>query len=300
MPVDRKIIKEVDMIENLKQLTVVYEEIAVMRIYNTKNTVLHTREFFNRLENVYFNIKSSYNKKLLHMMNSKVNVMSLEMKSSKKNGKEVHALLSANNKLYGDIISLVFQEFLQKTAQISCDLVVLGEVGKTMYDGQQAKKPYTYFPISDSGFDPKQVKAITDFLKVYSRVYIYYGKFISVLRQDPAINDISGSQPFAEEKKNPQEYEPYLFEPNLQHVHSAFEEQIFYALFTQTVHEIELARHASRIKAMEKTNENIEVRLNSLKHKQKVISAMTLNKRQLGQLASIKYFKKRRLEYAER
>lgn len=300
MPVDRKVYKEIDMIENFKQLAIVYEEIAVMRISNTKNTVLHTREFFNRLENVYFNIKSSYNKKLRTSFSRKKGNNLLEMETTKKNGKEVHVLLSANNKLYGDIISQVFQVFLNKTKILNCDLVILGEVGKTLYEGQESRKQFKYFPISDTGYDPKQIKTITDYLKNFSKVIVYYGKFESVLRQDPATNDISGNQPFLEEKAIPEEYEPYLFEPNLKHVHGAFEEQIFCALFTQKIHEIELARHASRIKAMEKTSENINVRLNGLKHKQRILSSMTQNKRQLNQLAGIKYLKKIRQQYAER
>lgn len=300
MPVDRKISKEIQLVQNIKQLTVVYEEIAVMKINKTKNSVLHTRQFYTNLSGVFYNIKLSYNQQLLALLQGKKHMAENEREGAKKNTKEVHVLLSANNKLYGDILNHVFLMFYEKTSQKECDLVILGNVGKTMYEAVVNKKPYTFFPLSDSRLELNELKPILEHLSEYAKVYIYYGKFVSVLKQEPTVTDITGDQP-AEQTTEvaPHDLEPYLFEPSIKHVHSVFELQIFYSLFKQTLSEISLARSASRIKAMEKTNENISLHLKKLNRREKLLQHMVQNKKQLQQLANVAYFRKRKSLYAK-
>ena len=165
-----------------------------------------------------------------------------------------------------------------------------------MYDALSDKRAYTFFPISDTANDIMQIKPIVDFLSQYEKVFIHYGKFVSVMKQEATVVDISGNKPPVEYQQI--EPEPYLFEPDIKSVHSVFEKQIFYALFKQTVHEIELARNASRIQAMEKTNENILANLRKLKNREKVMRHLQQNKKQIQLAANLKYVKKRKELYA--
>lgn len=300
MAITRATAKELSLVQNLQTLTVVYEEIAVMRINTTKNSVLITRNFVSKLSTVFYNIKLSYKNQLLALLEGKKKVDPLLIANSQKNGKEVHVLLSANNRMYGDIINQVFNTFYENTEKGNADVVILGNVGKALYKERAPGKPFTYFDVSDTKFEIEEVRPVMQFLLQYEKVYIYYGKFVSVLNQQADIADISGDKPFElQEHVAPEEKEQFLFEPNIPHILNVFEMQIFYALFKQTLHEIELARYASRIQAMEKTNENINIRIKHLIRKEKRIKNLEANKRQLQQLAHVKFFKQKRMQYAK-
>ncbi len=81
----------------------------------------------------------------------------------------------------------------------------------------------------------------------------------------------------------------YFFEPSLRKILEFFETSVFTSLFTQTVHEAELARLASRIKAMEEALGNIEKTEGQLNAEMRRIDKALQNKRQLDTISKI-YF----------
>jgi len=72
-----------------------------------------------------------------------------------------------------------------------------------------------------------------------------------------------------------------------------FESQILSMLLNQTVSEGKLARFASRIKAMEFAQNNIEKKLSILSYRERRLRSMGMNKKQLQLFAGRSLWRKR-------
>src|SRR3990167_3327468 len=105
-------------------LAEVYEEISIMRIQRIKTSVLKTRNFSDELSKVFFDVKSSYVNKLIEMRKKRVTKNTPLPTNLTKNNKEALVLLSANTKLYGDIVPRVFNLFLDQARKRKSDLVI--------------------------------------------------------------------------------------------------------------------------------------------------------------------------------
>src|SRR5579859_5398016 len=104
-----KLAEEINIAQSLQLLATAYEEISVMKMRIARDSVLHTRNFLSSLSDVFVNVKSSYTKKLAKENAEKKDPSTvLQFVTHKTNGKEIFVLLSAANKLYGDIVFKTF------------------------------------------------------------------------------------------------------------------------------------------------------------------------------------------------
>ena len=126
-----RITNEINLTLSLKLLATAYEEIAVSRIRLARDNVLNTREFIAALSEVFANVKSSYKKHLEAMQKEeKKDPQMQSFRTHQTNGKHVLVYISANSKLYGDIIPKVFHLFEQKAQDPTVDLAIVGKLGK--------------------------------------------------------------------------------------------------------------------------------------------------------------------------
>src|SRR3990167_766801 len=91
-----------------------------------------------------------------------------------KNEKTVDVLLSANNKLYGDILNKVFYKFIEETRNKNTDLVIIGRLGKEMYDDLGLKKTYIYFEIPDTDLTVSDLKPVINNIIKYSKINVFF------------------------------------------------------------------------------------------------------------------------------
>ena len=122
----------------------------------------------------------------------------------------------------------------------------------------------------------------------YEKVEVYYGKFGNVVTQDPIATSVTGDDIFEAEStdKTPRE-DRFIFEPALEKIFHFFETQIMANLFSQTLLENQLSRHASRVNAMEEALVHIEEeskKLNVLKNR---VKHFMQNKKQLETVSGI-------------
>jgi F0F1-type ATP synthase gamma subunit len=120
---------------------------------------------------------------------------------------------------------------------------------------------------------------------------------------DPEMQMVSGEQDLDEakqeaektlkekEKKKEQPF-TFFFEPSLETILNFFEAQIFSSILNQTAHENELARYASRIKAMEEALTNIHGRIKILKAAERRLANLESNRKQLASLAGVSLWTK--------
>lgn len=286
----KQINEELFLISDMQSLTSAYEEISVMKMQQIRNQVIFTRAFIEGVTDVFRDVKTSYRHQLEDLMKNKKNkIQPLSLSTVANNGKDIVVLLSANAKLYGDIITRTFDAFyndikLNKTA----DILIVGVLGKEIYEQKENKRAYTYFQIPDIASTLDEIKPLIAHIAKYQTVRVYFGKFENVVTQNPQMSIVSGQQPLEEEaKQQTQKDYKFFFEPSLKNVLHFFETQLFSSIFKQTLSEHELARYASRIKAMEEATSNIRTRKTILQGQQKRGKNSIQNAKQLSVLSGI-------------
>lgn len=283
----RRIEEELLSLRSLKLLAQAHEEVSTIRMRLARGSVLATRDFLTSLSEVFVNVKSAYKKHLLMMIEkNKGTNASSHIALTPKNGKEIYIFLSANNKLYGDIIPKVFSRFREQCEKKEVDIAIVGKLGKELFDASDIKKPYRYFEIADSEKGIDDLKPLITYILPYESVTVFYGKFINVVTQDPVVSNISGEESLGANDNDTKEYS-FLFEPSIEKVMGFFESQTFFSLFKQTIHEAELARYGSRIKAMEQALETLNKQIQTLTGSERRVKNLISNKRQLERIAGI-------------
>ena len=292
---------EIEFSKTFRFIAQAYEEIAVMKMRKVRNSVLSTRNYLFHLSQIFFELKKAKLnlKKQQTLANKLKQKPATELKMTKpenklasvKLAKTVSVLLSANTTLYGDLIERIFNLFMKNVTKDGSDIIIVGRVGKRLYDEQENKKDYTYFELPDVELKLENLKPVIFHLVKYQKIMVYYGKFESVVTQKETFSNISGDQPPAikggSNSTPGDETGQYLFEPSLETILAFFEDLIASSLFRPTVHETQLARWASRIMSMEKAQVNIDAQIKKLHFSEMKIQRQDQNKKQLDRLAGL-------------
>ncbi len=281
-----KIKEEAGLLSTLRLLVESYEEISVLRMQRVKSSVLLTRDFLERLSQVFLDVRSNYQREIASITRQKKNADKESFSTIKKNGRTVSVFLSSNSKFYGDIIQKVFQEFINDIKKKDSDIVIVGRIGRQLYEQSGVKKQYQYFELPDSQVAVEDLRSLVSHIIQYENVDVYHGKYSNMVTQLATMSNVSGDQIVEEQVTTDRKF---FFEPDLEKILNFFETQVFSSLFKQTVNESELSRLAARIKAMEEAFDNIDRTENSLGMRFRKVKRYEQNKRQLESLTGV-YF----------
>jgi len=288
----RKVItEELEALNSLKDLAESYEEIAVIRMQNIKDSVLKTRDFLARLSDVFVDLKSSYNREVKDLIARIKHGDKTLIRNLQKIDKTLMVYLSSNGRLYGSVTQKTFKLFIQdlkdSKAEVT-DMVVIGSAGKEMYDSSGVKRPYQFFDLPDTAFKVDHLKELMQKFLQYERVHVYYGKFGNVVKQSPIATSITGEDIFeADTLATTPRDDRFIFEPTLEKIFHFFETQIMANLFAQTLLENQLARHASRVNAMEEALIHIEDEGKKLNQQKTRLKHLMQNKKQLETMSGV-------------
>lgn len=288
----RKIISEnLEALNSLKDLAESYEEIAVIRMQKIKDSVLKTRDFLQDLSDVFVDLKSSHDREVRDLIAKRKTGDKTILPLLQKNGKTLLVYLSSNGRLYGSVTQKTYKLFMQdlkKPENQSGEVLIIGSAGKDMYEASGAVKPFTYFEIPDVGVDLVHIKQLMQKFLQFEKVHVYYGKFDNVVNQTPIGTSITGENIFESEVVETINREDrFIFEPVLEKIFYFFETQIIANLFSQTLLENQLARHASRVNAMEEALIHIEEESKKLVRAKNVIKHQLQNRKQLETIAGL-------------
>lgn len=291
MPQKKIINENLEALNSLKDLAESYEEIAVVRMQKIKTSVLTARDFLAELSDVFVDLKSSYNREVKDLITKrKTNDKSI-LPLLQKNGKTLYVYLASNGRLYGSVTQKTYRLFvldLKKTDPATTDLLIIGSAGKEMYESSGAVRPFTYFDIPDVGVDISHIKGLMQKFLQYEAVKVYYGKFGNVVNQNPIGTSITGDSIFESEViETVNREDKFIFEPILEKIFYFFETQIIANLFSQSLLENQLARHASRVNAMEEALTHIEEETKKLVQQRNQLKHQTQNKKQLETLSGV-------------
>lgn len=285
MPQRKAIAEDLDALNSLKELAESYEEIAVIRMQKIRESVLQTRDFLAELSDVFVDLKTSYNREVVDLLNKRKRKDTSILPALQKKGSALMVYLSSNGRLYGSVTQKTFRLFmtdLKKPESEKAEIAIIGQAGKEMYEGAEVKRPYSYFEIPDTNIKMEHIKKVMVKFLQYDKVHVYYGKFGNVVKQSPIETSITGDDVFETEVPThiPRE-DRFVFEPSLEKIFHFFETQIVANMFSQTLLENQLARHASRVNAMEEALVHIEVESLKLNRIKTRIKHQAQNRKQL-------------------
>ncbi len=284
------ILEELEALNSIKDLAESYEEIAVIRMQKIKDSVVKTREFLAGISDIFVDLKASYLREIKELLEKRRKGDKTIFPTLQKNGKTLLVYLSSNGRLYGSVTQRTFKLFMQdlkKPDLKDVDLVIIGRAGKETFE-TISDRPFEFFDLPDTDVSIEHIKEIMHKFLQYEKVYIYYGKFGNVVKQTPISSSITGEDIFETEVLAPTPREDrFIFEPRLEKILQLFESEIMANLFAQTLLENQLARHASRVNAMEEALVNIEEESKKLNQQRVRLKHLGQNKKQLETIGGL-------------
>jgi len=285
MASEKQIKEEIQRFNSLRVLTHAYEEIASIRMKNSRDAVLTGRVFLDEINKIFEEVRISYARKVKILAKKRGSKGSERLTFLSHNGRTVAVFLSANTGLYGDIVKNTFGTFMQEVKEKGSEVTIVGRYGLSLYMQEKPDAPYTFFDLPDNNAKPEQMAEIIKHIVQYEEIHVYYGRFLNVISQKPTMFSISAEISLSEGGEITSI--PYIFEPTLEGILMFFEKEIFASLFEQAVYESELAKNASRVVAMDKASENIKNYINKLNIDKLKANHRVANKKQLNSMSSL-------------
>lgn len=275
---------EKERLGELYTLIETYETIAASSMRKIRYFVLSNRAFHEGLSRLFLEVKLAYYEKRRGLLKNKKHEATISFSAIPRNGKTVYVFLSANTGLYGDIIARAFDLFSRNREWSSAEVVIIGKIGKFLFESRFPGVLYTYFDFPDTHILPEDLKKITNYLSQYETVVAFYGSFKSFLTQVPVSTNVSGEIFFQETGKKPGKY---LFEPTLEKIVFFFETEIFASLLEQIFYESRLAKLASRLTLLDRASLRIKKASENTSRIFQLFVHRSFNRKQINALSGI-------------
>jgi F0F1-type ATP synthase gamma subunit len=282
----KRITQELVELMSLKELVEAYAELASIRMKKTRDSVLFARKYLTQLGEIFEEVRYSYarevrgySRRRVFLGKKKKGVTFLPH-----NGKTVAVLVSANSRLYGELLRETFDLFLQEV-RLGSEATIIGRVGLSMFKEVEKDRPVTYFDFPDEQVDSQMIGQIIKHLVPYESINLYFGKYYNEGAPKPTTLNMSSDIKMDETGK--QKVVQYLFEPTLEDVLKFFERQIFANIFEQAIRESQLAKYASRLIAMNKAEVGVIDRLDLTKRRKLQLQHRLVNSKQLNLQVSL-------------
>ncbi|MBD3366531.1 hypothetical protein GF360_04330 [candidate division WWE3 bacterium] len=289
-----KIDKQVEQLEVFKVMAQTYQEVAAMRMRKMKDNVLRNREFLSGLSSVFARVKLSYRDTLQELLKRQGITDEEEqaryidkMNFTRKNGRDIIVLASANTGLYGDIVRKVFEYFAQQVDP-TVEVAVLGRVGKLWFQERFPNKPFLYFDLSDGDPNPDEIHEIMEKLSEYENVLLFHGKFKDILEQMPEQTGVSGDAVTMETREDMRVIRS-IFEPSLEEIFEFFESEIKSSLFEHALYESALSKYTSRMVSLDRATSSASRNLEKLKLEQSILDHREKDRAKNTLLAGVLY-----------
>lgn len=289
MPSLTKVNQEFEFVRELSLLVRTSQEISVMQIQKIRSGALATRTYMDGLLDIFFDVRASESQQVEKILNKKVET---DVKTPKRK-ESVIVLLSTNQRFSGSITREVFTLFAAEVRKRTADVIVIGKIGKELYQESLKEFPYTYLDLNLANPSKEELSNLISRLLVYEKIDVYKGRYESLGSQKPVSLDITGKTSLRNVGRAPDTAIPrrFLFEPSLTEIIAFFETQVTTALFRGTLHESRLATLGSRISALESSLIAVEKQGRTLERKKLALLRARNNRKQLQRLAGAALWK---------
>jgi ATP synthase F1 gamma subunit len=285
MVTHNELVKESEFLGSFHTILQTYEEIAATRMTRARSSVLASRAFALEVNTIFQQVKSSYKAKIVAIMKKKKITDPSKLTFSTRNGKTVYIFISANTRLYGNIINRTYDLFINTYKKAPSDILIIGKIGVERFNAEKIKANMQYFDFPDDKVDEESLKKITEYILQYEKIIVFYEQFSSVVKQSPYAINISGDL-LPWQQNAPQIN--YFFEPSLEKILAFFEKAIFGSVFKQTILESELAKFAARMVSLNQSADRTQQKLSEVNLAKIRARHQNNNKKQLEKFASIR------------
>lgn len=243
-----EIAREEASMTTLVELTSVFEGIASMKIAQTKNQVLESTQFFDRLYEIYRQLRVD----ALFSFGREQNVEVIE--------KELYIIITAEGGFSGDIDQKLVELMLETYDKDKNDIIVIGRHGAMQLSQRGISfRKYYKLPEKDRNIN---VTPIIREVQQYRKCSVFYQQYISLMSQDvkkieltTAVQVAGTGDEHLEEVIS--EY-TYIFEPSSYAVAAHLERSMMKIALSQLILQSKLAQYASRFRAMSASHQRAD------------------------------------------
>ena len=243
----QEILKDLNQINTIVDLTGVFEGIASMRIAQIKNQVLQSQDFFDQLWRIYNQIRVDQDFRWGRATEEQKEVID----------KELFIIITAEGGFSGDIDQKLIDWMIQHHDKEKHDIIVIGHHGviQLAQRGIGIKKYYK-LPSKDQNIN---VAPMVAEVQKYKATTAYYQTYVSLMVQD--VKRIGLRAAVQEQGKSVEASEEiisedtYIFEPSTYAVIDHLERSMLNIALSQIILESKLAQYASRFRAMSAAND---------------------------------------------
>lgn len=277
----RTIVKNEKSTFEIKGLIEVYEEIAAGKMQKIRKAVVNAEEYFDGLaalsDEVALDLSAFYKGK----------------------NKQAAVFLSAETGLYGDLIDKIMVAFVNFIKKESLDAYVVGKLGASLMGSYAPEVKFTEIDFSgdQENVAKEDLMALIGKLSIYSKIYIFHGRFESIARQGSFNSVISGPDiqkyggvsdlPVGRQDKKEIEKRRFvnIYEPNADIISEKFGKEISVSIIDQSIRENQLAKYAARLMHLDSALDNVTKRLDNLSMSKKRMRKKIEAKKQIERIA---------------
>jgi ATP synthase F1 gamma subunit len=249
MPNTDELKAELDDALTLKMISQAFTEAAAAKLAKIRSSFEKNKQFYDEIGHLYRLVQTNANK------------AHVKEKEAKAEGKrDLAVAITSNQRFYGNINVSIMRKFVDDVKKQDIDVMVMGNTGRDfMKTAEFGRAHEERFFAKDYPSD-EESRSFLDYIKPYKSVYLYYPKFMSLVRQEVGIIDITEIS--TDDQKVSDEEVNVLFEPELSMIYDFFATQIRSLLFLRVMLESDLARTAARLLTMsgaeERSNDTIK------------------------------------------
>lgn len=270
--------QDLDFLTVLRTLAVAYEDISIIKMQQTRNTILQARTYVQYLKNI------------LEFIQTGGSYTPSEARNKKKKKELATVVITANTKFQGDITRRIFDYFSHNTPKAG-DIYVIGKIGKEFMHEYDKSINYIDFEVSDIDISMADLKPFLHHLLQYKKINVYYGLFKNLITQEPTSIDIGNIDLLSPEEiaqlRRVKNMPTFIFEPSVEEISTFVNDNSVALMLLQTIYETQLARFASRMKAMDSLIQRVDEDSLTIKHTQRKLQRQIENSKQLERITGV-------------
>lgn len=235
----KQITQDIDLDTGLKMVAQAFTEISSIKLRKIRNRIERNRVFFEEISGLFGALAKLANKRGI-------------VPKLKKNGTTA-LILTSNSKFYGGLENRVLQFYSANINKLQADQILIGHSASDFFRKNA-------IILKEDLPTETELQNLTNLIRDYHQVLVFYPRFQSVLVQKPFAVDLTKSD-IAPSKVDLD----YILEPEIQTMWQFFDTQILKLLLEQTFLEAELARTAARLTSMDQAAEMADHAIGDLK-----------------------------------
>ena len=265
-----------------KHISAAFTEAAAVKLKNIRDAFNRNARYYEEINYIYHLVEMNAKRMQMERIKSQI-----ERKSAR-----LYIAFTSNQRFFGSINTEIMNTFIRDSEPSEIEKMIIGVTGKAYVRSTGQKFSYKEM---DFKKDLPAEDEIAQFLKMtenYDQVRVFYPKFISFLKQEVGVTDITQKIALQDSKKNEKTKEIHLlFEPELDKMIKFFDTQVRWLLFQRIILESDMARTAARLLTMSQAEERTDFEIKKKKADlRKVIRSFT-NAQLLDTFSGIKRWK---------